>query len=180
MVYSYRPSEKRVYITRTMYLNPLRYENDYKERKSQIELRMEQTPIRFDWNVSDCNSILSFTVSVRLKKQNATKENVCCLRDVLKDLAKEDFDEHLFSKLMFDEDTVYLEFHHYNLIRMVLVDASGHIEHYSPQEPSEEPSERMDEIFWEIFEDNRMDRLQPGDLIDADEFERIWRHLQKQ
>jgi len=180
MVYSYRPSEKRFYITRTMYLNPLRYEKEYKARKSQIELRLEQTPIRFDWNISDCDSILSFTVTVKLKKGDATKENVCCLRDALKDLAKDDFEEHLFSKLMFDEGTVYLEFHHYNLIRMVLDDTNGHIERYSPLGASEEPSEHLDEIIREIYEDNRMERLQPDDLIEADEFERIWRHTQRQ
>ena len=57
---------------------------------------------------------------------------------------------------------------------MMLVSAKGNVERYDMQGPSYEPSERMDELYWEIDEDYLLYKLQPKDLIEAEEFERIW------
>ena len=44
----------------------------------------------------------------------------------------------------------------------------------SPQEASVKPSEQLAGIFEHIREDGLMDELQPKDLVEAEEFERIW------
>ena len=172
--YDYLPSEKTFHIYQTMYLNPRCYEKEYEERRCQLQKQIEQVQIPQVHCKTECDSNSSFSVSLRLKKRDATKENVCRIRDILKDLAKEDFNQHLFTRFVFDDDTVYLETYHYDIIRMMLVSAKGNVEHYNMQGPSYEPSERMDELYWEIDEDYLLYKLQPKDLIEAEEFERIW------
>lgn len=172
--YDYLPFEKKFHIYQTMYLNPRYYEKEYEERNCQLQKQIEQVHIPQVHCKTECDSNSSFSVSLRLQKRDATKENVCRIRDILKDLAKEDFNQHLFTRFVFDDDTVYLETYHYDIIRMMLVSAKGNVEHYNMQGPSYEPSERMDELYWEIDEDYLLYKLQPKDLIEAEEFERIW------
>ncbi|MBR6188794.1 MAG: hypothetical protein IKQ59_07555 [Prevotella sp.] len=173
--YAYRPAERLFFVNRTMYLNPTRLEKEYSERKHQLQVRMEQTNIPLKWEISECDGSLSFRTSVGLLKKDATKENVCRIRDVMRDLAKEDFDQHLFSKHVFDNDTVYMDSYHYRIIRMVFVGADNTFERYCPQDASDDAYERLDEKYWAMYDEARMTNIKPADLIEADEFERIWK-----
>lgn len=172
--YSYIPSESHFFITRVMYLNPARYEKEYEERKYQLQVRMQQTQISLAWGISDCVSCLSFEVSIRLDKQDAKKDNVCRIREVIVDLAKEDFNQHLFTRLILDDETVHLETFHYQIIKMVIASADGDVERYDVSEFPYQRSEHFSEIVSKLSEDNRLDKLQSGELITEDEFEQVW------
>ena len=185
--YAYRPADKLFYVNRTMYLNPARFEKEYGERKYQFQTRMQQTRIPLYLHTSDCESSISFLTSVMLEKKYATKGNVCRIRDVMRDLAREDFNQHLFTRLEFDDDTLCMELFHYQVVKAMLVSADGKVERYSPQELTVEddqnerqvvepslPPERFVEFFRKVKEEGRIDKLQPADLMEKEEFERIW------
>ncbi len=173
--YAYKPAERLFFVNRTMYLNPARLEKEYSERKHQLQVRMKQTNIPLKWEISKCDGSLSFRASIGLLKKDATKENVCRIRNVMRSLAKEDFDQHLFSKHVFDDETVYMDSYHYQIIRMVLVGADDTVERYCPQDASDDAYERLDEKYWAMYDEARMTNIKPADLIEADEFERIWK-----
>ena len=175
--YYYSPSDHQFFINRIMYLDPLRYEKEYEERKYQLKVRMQQTGVADAWGISDCESSLSFKASVRLYKRNATKKNVCQLRDVMVDLAKDDFNRHLFTRFNLGDETVYLETLHYKCIRMIHVSADGSIERLSLQELQKEtaqPSETWNRVVDQLCEDGIMDRIGADDLIDQDTFEHMF------
>ena len=173
ITYTYLPSVHLFFISREMFMNPARYEKEYDERKYQLQVRTEQTRISHAWSISDCESSLSFKVTIRMKKQDATKDNVCRLRDVVVDLAKDDFNQHLFSRLMLDDEMAFMETFHYQIIRMVLISADGNVECFNMREEPYQQSKHLSRII-SMLRKERLDKLQPEDLIEKDEFERIW------
>ena len=174
IAYCYRPAERLFYVERTMFLNPARFEKEYAERRYQFQTRLEQTHLPLELGISKCKSCMNFRTSVAIFKQYATKENVCRIRDVIKDLSKEDYNCPLFSKFTFGNNTMYLETVHYKVLRIMLVVSDVLVECYSPQKATVKPSEQLAGIFEHIREDGLMDELQPNDLVEAEEFERIW------
>lgn len=174
IAYCYRPAERLFYVERTMFLNPARFEKEYAERRYQFQTRLEQTHLPLELGISKCKSCMNFRTSVAIFKRYATKENVCRIRDVIKDLSKEDYNCPLFSKFTFGNNTMYLETVHYKVLRIMLVVSDVLVERYSPQKATVKPSEQLSGIFEHIREDGLMDELQPNDLVEAEEFERIW------
>ena len=173
--YRYNSKEKMFYLSKTMYTDPRRHPKEYEERKYQFETRMQQARIQIEgWISPSENSTICFNISVRLTKRNATPENIGKIRAVIVDLSKEDYNRRLFSKYVFGDNTLYLDTYHYTIVRAALVASDGSVERYSPQEASVKPSEQLAGIFEHIREDGLMDELQPKDLVEAGEFERIW------
>lgn len=172
--YAYSPSERQFFMFLTMFMNPARYEKEYEERKYQLQVRTEQTKIEHAWGISDCESSLSFKVSIRLTKKNSTKDNVCRLRDVIVDLTKDDFNQHLFTRIMVDDEEIFIEIYHYQLIRMLIVGAAGNAERYDLREETDSLSEQFFKIIDKLSEEQRLDKLRPEDLIEKDEFEHLW------
>ncbi len=171
--YSYHPADRMFFIKRTMFLNPTCFKKEFEERKHQFQTSMEQMHIPLNIEISD-ESCLSFNTSVGILKQDATKENVCRIHDLIRELAKEDYDQHLFRRLVLGDDTIYMETYHAIIIRMLLVSADGYVERYRPQVVSDEPSEHLDCIYWEIYNEYMFDNVQPDNLIEENVFERMW------
>jgi hypothetical protein len=74
-----------------MYTNPKRHPKEYEERKYQFQTRMEQTRIPFKGWISPPENPKNFLISVRIKKNFATPENIRIIRNVFVELSKEDY-----------------------------------------------------------------------------------------
>ncbi len=172
--FHYNIKEKRFYAITTMYTNPRCYSKEYEERKYQFQTRMEQTQIPLEAIVSPQESTLRFCATVWLMKRNATPESIRKIRGVFVDMSKEDYNEHIFSKFYVDNDTLYLETFHFNLVRALLVETDGAVERLSAQEGISEESSRLAIALKKMRDENLLDQLKPHHMIEAEEFERLW------
>ena len=89
--YQYNAKKKEFVIARAMHTNPLRYLKEYEERKYQFRVRLEQLRIPMDICMSDIKGDYSYGTFVKLKKKDATPENIKLVRETLIDLAKDDY-----------------------------------------------------------------------------------------
>lgn len=89
--FSYNAKEKMLYVSKVMYTNPKRHLKEYEERKYQFQTRMEQTRIPLKGWISPPESPNKFHISIRIKKNFATPENIRILRDVFVELSKDDY-----------------------------------------------------------------------------------------
>ena len=171
----YSPSEKYFYLDRRMFLNPLRFEKEYEERKYQTQVRLQQTGIPMRAGLTDCNSATSYSVSFQISKRYAKKENVIRLRDVLIDLASDDYDKHLFNKFCYDDNIVYVETYHYSIIRMLIMSEGNDKPRFVyDKETVEEIPFEIEESIEKIGYDRFYDLLEPEDFIEQETFENLW------
>lgn len=91
ITFRYNSKEKYLYIARTMYTDPKRFPKEYEERKYQFEARMNQVRIPLEGYISRPNDPRFFTAYVRLRKRDASPENIAKLRSVFLDLSAEDY-----------------------------------------------------------------------------------------
>ena len=89
--YRYDAKKNKFIIARAMHTNPLRYLKEYEERKYQFRVRLEQLKIPMDKCMSDIKGDYSYGTFVKLKKKDATPENIKLVRETLIDLAKDDY-----------------------------------------------------------------------------------------
>jgi hypothetical protein len=172
MSYEFHPAEKHFYICRTMFLNPAHYEKEYKERKEQIREKMDQGQIPYERLSFDCGSCLCFTTVVILDKQNATKDYVCRIRDIMVELAKADYAQNVYFRYEFDERIVYCEINSSEIIRCLLI-YDGEKEYYTQQEEEEQDAELSDWLIDAEIESSLL-HMMPENLILQEDFEKIW------
>lgn len=91
ITFRYHTKEKSFYISRTMYTDPKRFPKEYEERKYQFEARMNQARIPLEGYISRPNDPRFFDTYVRLRKRDASPENIARLRSVFIDLSAEDY-----------------------------------------------------------------------------------------
>lgn len=89
--FRYDTKEKSFYIAKTMYTDPKRFPKEYEERKYQFEARMNQARIPLEGYLSKPNDPRFFQTYVRLRKRDASPENIARLRSVFIDLSAEDY-----------------------------------------------------------------------------------------
>lgn len=171
-VYIYKPSEKRFYFHRRMYMNPIRYKKEYEERKYQYIVRLQRADIPSEAGLSECEDPFSFLISIRVNKRDATKKNMCQLNDIITELAKDDFDQHLFIRFCQNEFTMYLETYRYRILRMIDVPCEGDVETYSRELTTLPPAIEKDLDI--INQHKLLDKLAPEDLIEQSYFEQLW------
>lgn len=175
MSYAYCPAEHCLYVYKKIFLNPFRFEKEYEERVFQIQACLKQTNIPLDLFFSECDNCMCFRMSIGLQKQHATKKNVCSIHKVMREFAKNDFNKNLFTQFVFNDDSLYLETFHFQLIRAALVSANGEIEHYYPEEELGNLSHRFVEILEEIQKKKLLEKIQRENLKEQAEFEFIWK-----
>lgn len=175
IIYQYHPSIKHFYFHRRMYLNPLRFKKEHEERKYQFKVRLQRASIPLEAGLSECEDAFSFLVSIRIDKHDANKMNICQLNDIITDLAKDDFDQHLFLKICYDDFTVYLENHRYNILRMIDISHEGDVITASPfSEEFTSFPEVLDKHLEKIYEDKMFNRLTHENIIEQPLFEQLW------
>lgn len=174
ITFFYNTRKKLFYAITTMYTNPKRYSKEYEERKYQFQTRMKQTQIPLEVIVTPQESTIRFCATVCLMKHHATPENICKVRAIFADLSKEDYNEHIFSKFLVDDDTLYLETFHIDFVRALLVKTDGTVERLSVQEEISEESARLAHALYMVRNHNQLEQLKPQNMIEAEEFEQIW------
>ncbi len=174
IIFFYNTRKKVFYAISTMYTNPKRYSKEYEERKYQFQTRMKQTQIPLEVIVTPQESTIRFCATVCLMKRHATPENICKVRGIFADLSKEDYNEHIFSKFLVDDDTLYLETFHIDFVRALLVKTDGTVERLSAQEEISEKSSRLAHALYMVRNHNLLEQLKPHNIIEAEEFERLW------
>lgn len=173
----YYPSDKKFVLSHIMFLNPARYEKEYGERKYQAQVRTDRISIPHYTAISDCDNCFSFNVGVIIDKQSATKANICKIRDEIMELAKDDYDQHIFVRFSFDEDTLYMEIHQLEHIKSVLVNKDNEKEYYIPEEYEKNNisiSDRFYNILNTISIKNYLGSLMPKDIITEEEFKKVY------
>lgn len=91
LAFRYNTKDKYLYIARTMYTDPKRFPKEYEERKYQFEARMNQARIPLEGYISRPNDPRFFETYVRLRKRDASPENIAKLRSIFMDLSAEDY-----------------------------------------------------------------------------------------
>lgn len=178
--YKYNVKKKELHITRNMFTNPLQYVKEYEERKRQFELLTERMGILHLAFIAKPENSSSFLVSIVLSRSFATPENISKCRDALIELSKEDYNQNLYTKFLFDEDWLYVETYHFRLLRAMLVSADGEIERYSEDMPPSKivpnsvPSERFSFVLRKAAKMSVLDKVKPSDIIEKDTFEELW------
>lgn len=177
ITFKYQAKEKFFTMTRDMYTDPRRYPKEYEERKYQFKTRIEQAKIPISGWISEANSAICFGTSVRLLKKYATPENIKKIRAVIVDLSKDDYKEELFTKHNIDDVTLYMDTFHYHLIRAMLVKEEKVIERYSPISKmgvSTTASDKLAKLFEEMHKTHFPDKIDATNIIEENEFEKLW------
>ena len=153
-------------------MNPIRYKKEYEERKYQYIVRLQRADIPSEAGLSECEDPFSYLISIRVNKRDATKKNMCQLNDIITELAKDDFDQHLFIRFRQNEFTMYLETYRYRILRMIDVPCEGNVETYSRELTTLPPAIEKDLDI--INQHKLLDKLAPEDLIEQSYFEQLW------
>ena len=93
------------------------------------------------------------------------------------ELAKDDYDQHIFVRFSFDEDTLYMEIHQLEHIKSVLVNKDNEKEYYIPEEYEKNNisiSDRFYNILNTISIENYLGSLMPKDIISEEEFKKVY------
>lgn len=180
MHYIYHYKTKYFYFLRAMFTNPSRHSKEYGERKYQFFTRMEQTRLPLELHVwPEEESCILFKTMVRMSKKDATKDNVRRIRDVMLHLAKDDYQQPVYLRFTYDDCTLYLETIHGRFERVALVDDKGLVEPFSYQgedfsDPDHPVSQRLVELLCDVSDNDRLYKVSPQEIVDADTFNRLW------
>jgi len=171
--YEYRKKRKQFRIDAFMCVNPRYYEKEWEERSRKIRMRMEQTAIPHDGKISVCSDCMYFSISIRLAKKHATKDNLCKIRDIMVEMKKDDFDSPYYVCRSFEGDTVYIEYEGYRISRLLLI-CGDQRERYDIHDETE-PSDDISNILDFLYDDGEsLEELKPENFISQEEFERVW------
>ena len=177
IVFEYGPKKKELVISRVMFTNPKRFPKEYEERKYQCQTRTQLTGIPFKGGITKEKSVNLFTVAVVLEKQYATPENIATMRSVLIDLGKDDYDQHVFVKFIYGDQTLMMDAYHYSLARVMLLSDGKVLGRYSPHhdvEISTIAADRLTELLRRVDDECRFNNLTSSDIIEEREFDQWW------
>lgn len=170
-------------ISRIMLMNPKRSSKEYEERKYQFHTRMEQSLIPYnELMISLYDSIFSFKVIVEFDRKKATIDNIRTVRSIMMDLGKDDFNQHLFVRVTYENQIVLLDTYQYNLIRAMLLVNESVVEKYSSiktVDVSTTKSDTLVPLLEKYFEKNKLAKISIDDIIEEKDFEELWNKEEK-
>ena len=155
----------------------------YEERKYQFHTRMEQSLIPYnELMISLFDSIFSFKVIVEFDRKKATIDNIRTVRSIMMDLGKDDFNQHLFVRVTYENQIVLLDTYQYNLIRAMLLVNESVVEKYSSiktVDVSTTKSDTLVPLLEKYFEKNKLAKISIDDIIEEKDFEELWNKEEK-
>ena len=132
--YYYHRREKVFFVNRKYFTNPLRNEKEYYERTYQFKTRMEQSHLPFRVLDSGYDNPFFFVVTICAAKEDATKNNLAKLNEILIQLAEEDQLVHISAKI--EDEIWFIEAYRDAVVRACVF--SSNLE----EEPADNESEK--------------------------------------
>ena len=144
---------------------------------------MEQSLIPYnELMISLYDSIFSFKVIVEFDRKKATIDNIRTVRSIMMDLGKDDFNQHLFVRVTYENQIVLLDTYQYNLIRAMLLVNESVVEKYSSiktVDVSTTKSDTLVHLLEKYFEKNKLAKISIDDIIEEKDFEELWNKEEK-
>jgi hypothetical protein len=144
---------------------------------------MEQSLIPYnELMISLYDSIFSFKVIVEFDRKKATIDNIRTVRSIMMDLGKDDFNQHLFVRVTYENQIVLLDTYQYNLIRAMLLVNESVVEKYSSiktVDVSTTKSDTLVPLLEKYFEKNKLAKISIDDIIEEKDFEELWNKEEK-
>ena len=164
-------------IERVMYTNPSRNSKEYEERKYQFITRIEQLKVPIDdKNIEP--GIISFSCFVCLEQKNATLENIKLIRNTFVDLAKDDYQQNVYLKYLFNDAIIYIETFHGRFFKAMLVENGKVIEKncitWENGKPINKASGKLASTIEEMFARHLFGKITLDNIIDEQEFYQLW------
>lgn len=169
----YYPRLKQLHIIRRLYTDPMRHEEEFRERLNKLDGLMKQTKLKLDLKTNAEACPLFFDLEFVISKRLASEENIKLIKGFMDDMSADD--KPIYLRVHIDNEIWLLHIFQNKMVK-ALVYLVDDIDSEDDQDSDEVAvaKHRPDEILDKLLTGNNFDDIREMFEISQEEFEKLF------